>query len=153
PPYLSPEQFLWRRVLHQLDLARNSVLRHRAGDEAKDRLVAAHREADVEVDMEWEDAQDLLFGGGERLPLDFGVAEPDASDPATILDRDSVQTAVSAALKDLPEVQRRAVLLHDLEGYDPAEIAYVLSRTEARVKEDLDTARTTLREKLGGLMT
>ncbi len=150
PPLLSPEQFLWRRVLHQLDLARNSVLRKRGGDEANARVAAATREAEAEVDVEWEDAQDLLFGGGEPRPLDVGEAPEHASEPGSILDREALQAAVSEALRELPDLQRRAVLLHDLEGYDPAEIAFVLHRSEDLVRDDLDAARATLRRRLRG---
>lgn len=150
PPFLSPEQFLWRRILHQLDLARASVLRKRAGEEAHDRSVAGTREANPEVDMEWEDAQDLLFGGGEPLPLDVGAAPEAASDPGSMIDREALQGAVSEALRELPDPQRRAVLLHDLEGYNPAEIAFVLHRSEDQVRHDLDVAHRSLRLRLRG---
>lgn len=148
PPFLTPEQFLWRRVLHQLDLARESILRSAAASAEEERVAAAHREPEQEMNMEWADAEDLLFGGGEPLPLDLDEAPRAVSDPASILDREAVQAAVSEALRELPEGQRRAVLLHDLEGYDAAEIAFVLARSEDRVREDLEAARRALRRRL-----
>ncbi|MCK6478941.1 MAG: sigma-70 family RNA polymerase sigma factor, partial [Planctomycetes bacterium] len=148
PAYLSPEQYLWRRVLHDLDLARASVLRRSAAEKEEARVADAHREPNPELDMEWAEAEDLIYGGGEPLPLDLDEAPGGDSDPAEILDREALREAVSDALTELPEAQRRALLLHDLEGYDPAEIAFVLARSEDRVREDLEGARRTLRRKL-----
>ncbi len=148
PPFLTPEQFLWRRVLHQLDLARASVLRTAAAEREEEKVAAAHREPETELDMEWSDAEDLIFGGGEPLPFDLDEAPPGGSDPEAILGREALQVAVSEALRELPETQRRAVLLHDLEGYDPAEIAFVLARSEDRVREDLEAARRALQRRL-----
>jgi DNA-directed RNA polymerase specialized sigma24 family protein len=150
PPFLTPEQYLWRRVLHQFDLARSSVIRRRDSEVANDRIEASHVEKSPEVDMEWEDAQDLLFGGGEPLPMDMEEAPASASDPGSALDREALQIATSEALRDLPEVQRRAVLLHDLEGYDAAEIAYLLHRGEDQVRHDLDLGHRALRRRLRG---
>jgi RNA polymerase sigma factor (sigma-70 family) len=148
PAFLTPEQFLWRRVLHQLDLAKESVLRARAGEEEESAVASRHREPEAELDMEWEDAADLIFGDGEPLPLDLDEASPDGSDPAAILDREAAQGAVSDALRRLPDAQRRVLLLHDLEGYDPGEIALVLSLSEDRVRNALHNARRTLRRRL-----
>ena len=148
PAWLTPEQFLWRRVLHQLDLARESVLRARAGEAEEAEVASRHREPNPELDMEWEEAEDLIYGGGEPLPLDLDEASRTDSDPAEILDREAAQQAVSDALRELPDSQRRAVLLHDLEGYDPQEIAFVLSVGEDRVREDLEAARRALRRRL-----
>jgi RNA polymerase sigma factor (sigma-70 family) len=124
------------------------VLRRAAAEKEEERVAAARREADAEVDMEWEEAQDLVFGGGEPLPLDLDEAGPCGSDPAEILDREAIQKAVGEALRALPDGQRRAILLHDLEGYDPPEIAFVLSEGEDRVLRDLKAARRKLRKRL-----
>lgn len=148
PAFLTPEQFLWRRVLHQYDLARESVLRTRAGDDEEDSLQAGHREPPQELDMEWEEAEDLILGGVDPLPFDLDEASKAGSDPAEILDREAAQEAVSAALRDLPDFQRRAILLHDLEGYDPPEIAVVLCVDETKVRSEIDAARKVLRKKL-----
>jgi RNA polymerase sigma factor (sigma-70 family) len=148
PPWLTPEQFLLRRLLHQLDLAKDAALRARAGDLEDEAVEGRHREANPELPMEWEEAEDLIYGGGDPLPHDLDQADEAESDPAEILDREAAREAVSEALRRLPEPQRRAILLHDLEGYDPQEIAFVLSQDEARVREDIEAARRTLRESL-----
>ncbi len=148
PAWLSPEQFLWRRVLDRLDLARETVLRERDAEREEEAVASAHREPNPELDMEWEEAEDLIFGGGEALPLDMDEASRSESDPAEILDREAARQAVSDALRALPEIQRRATLLHDLGGYDSREIAFVLSRSEDRVRQDLASARRKLRRRL-----
>lgn len=152
PPYLSPEQFLWRRVLHQLDLARASVLRRLSAEQEVERRSAPRREAaapeDGEDALEWSEAEDLILGGGDPVHPDLDEAFPSGTEPGEILDRQAVQGAVSEALRDLPEHQRRTILLHDLEGYDPPEIAFVMARSEDRVREDLEAARRAMRRRL-----
>jgi DNA-directed RNA polymerase specialized sigma24 family protein/ribosome-associated translation inhibitor RaiA len=148
PAFLTPEQFLWRRVLHQYDLARESVIRSRAAADEEELIADRHREPPQELDMEWEEAEDLILGGGEPLPLDLDEASSAGSDPAEILDREAAQQAVAAALRDLPDFQRRTILLHDLEGYDPEEIAVVLGVDEARIRDEIDAARRVLRKRL-----
>ncbi len=148
PAFLTPEQFLWRRVLHQYDLAREAVLRSRAGEDEESAGAAARVEPPQELDMEWEEAQDLILGGVDPLPFDLDEASKAGSDPAEILDREAAQEAVSAALRDLPDFQRRTILLHDLEGYDPGEIAVVLGVDEARIRDEVEAARKVLRKRL-----
>ena len=148
PAWLSPEQFLWRRVLDRLDLARETVLRERDAEREEEAVASSHREPNPEVDMEWEEAEDLLFGGGDPAPFDMEEAARSESDPAEILDRAAAREAVSEALRALPGFQRRAILLDGLEGYDTQEIAFVLSRSEDRVRQDLAAARRKLRKRL-----
>jgi RNA polymerase sigma factor (sigma-70 family) len=148
PAFLTPEQFLWRRVLHQYDLARESVLRERAAEAEESAVEERHREPPQDLDMEWEEAEDLILGGVDPLPFDLDEASKAGSDPAEILDREAAQEAVSAALRDLPDFQRRAILLHDLEGYDPEEIAVVLGVDESKVRGEIEAARRALRKKL-----
>ena len=53
------------------------------------------------------------------------------------------------ALAALPERQRAAVTLFDLEGYAHAEIAGILGVPEGTVRSDVFHARRRLRESLG----
>jgi RNA polymerase sigma factor (sigma-70 family) len=135
-------------VLQHLDEAREAALRGRDAELEEERVEAAHAEPNPELDMEWEEAEDLIFGDGEPLPFDRDEASRSGSDPAEILDREAAQRAVSDALRDLPDGQRRAILLEALEGYDAREVAYVLSVSEDRVRADLDEARAALRRRL-----
>jgi RNA polymerase sigma-70 factor (ECF subfamily) len=53
-----------------------------------------------------------------------------------------------AALRELPERQRTAIVLFDVEGYSHAEIAKVLGVPEGTVRSDVFHARRALREPL-----
>ena len=56
---------------------------------------------------------------------------------------------IQQALAALPERQRAAVTLFDLEGYAHAEIAAVLGIPEGTVRSDVFHARRKLRDALG----
>lgn len=68
--------------------------------------------------------------------------------PAAEADRSTLRAAFTAALRDLPERQRTAIVLFDVEGYSHAEIAAVLRVPEGTVRSDVFHARRTLREPL-----
>jgi RNA polymerase sigma-70 factor (ECF subfamily) len=70
-------------------------------------------------------------------------------DPGRDLDRSELRRRLEAALATLSEVQRRVVLLHDLEGYRHREIAMQLDIPEGTVRSHLFFARRALRELLG----
>jgi RNA polymerase sigma-70 factor (ECF subfamily) len=70
-------------------------------------------------------------------------------DPGRDLDRSEIRRRLEAALGTLSEVQRRVVLLHDLEGYRHREIAMQLDIPEGTVRSHLFFARRALRELLG----
>jgi RNA polymerase sigma-70 factor (ECF subfamily) len=68
--------------------------------------------------------------------------------PATDTDRSALRTAFVAALAELPERQRTAIVLFDVEGYSHAEIAGVLGVPEGTVRSDVFHARRALRGPL-----
>ncbi|HEX6135099.1 MAG TPA: sigma-70 family RNA polymerase sigma factor [Longimicrobiales bacterium] len=70
-------------------------------------------------------------------------------DPARDLDRTELRQRLEAALQGLSEVQRRVVLMHDLEGYRHRDIAVELDIPEGTVRSHLFFARRALREVLG----
>jgi RNA polymerase sigma-70 factor (ECF subfamily) len=70
------------------------------------------------------------------------------SGPAESTDRRALRGAFVAALADLPERQRIAVVLFDVEGYSHAEIAAVLGIPEGTVRSDVFHARRALRGPL-----
>jgi len=101
------------------------------------------------------------------LPLDFGdphgppedvawlepfpdaaVADGPASPEARYEQRESVELAFAAALQHLPERQRAALLLRDVLGFSPAEIATALDATPAAVYSMLQRARETAATRL-----
>ncbi|MBQ9864408.1 MAG: sigma-70 family RNA polymerase sigma factor [Bacteroidales bacterium] len=59
-----------------------------------------------------------------------------------------IQEALHRALMRLPQVQREAVLLKDVEGYSCREIAEMLSLTEKQVSVYLFRARVSLKKTL-----
>jgi RNA polymerase sigma-70 factor (ECF subfamily) len=70
------------------------------------------------------------------------------SGPADATDRRALRGALVAALAGLPERQRIAVVLFDVEGYSHAEIAAVLGIPEGTVRSDVFHARRALRQPL-----
>lgn len=70
------------------------------------------------------------------------------SDPGRDLERARARERVLAALERLPEQQRLAVLLYDLEGYDHREIAGILGIAAGTSRANLHHGRKALREIL-----
>jgi RNA polymerase sigma-70 factor (ECF subfamily) len=76
------------------------------------------------------------------------VAPSTDTGPAAEADRRALRAAFAAALRALPERQRTAIVLFDLEGYSHAEIAGILGVPEGTVRSDVFHARRALREPL-----
>lgn len=70
------------------------------------------------------------------------------SSPAIDAERSELKARLADALARLPERQRIAVTLFDLEGYAHAEIAQVLGVPEGTARSDVFHARRRLRELL-----
>jgi RNA polymerase sigma-70 factor (ECF subfamily) len=81
------------------------------------------------------------------------LAATAAPGPVEVTDRRALRAALEAALADLPERQRVAVLLFDVEGYSHAEIAGILEVPEGTVRSDVFHARRALREPLAAWRT
>ena len=76
------------------------------------------------------------------MPLE-GTQESSAQNPDTAL-LDQLYRAISL----LPEAQRNAVTLHDIEGMEIDEIAALTGVSTASVRMALSRGRNTLRNKL-----
>lgn len=87
------------------------------------------------------------------VPLD-AVAEPadPADDAATVVQRGQVARQVAAAVAELPERQRAALVLCAYEGHTAARAAEILSSTERAVESLLVRARRNLRKSLRPLL-
>jgi RNA polymerase sigma-70 factor (ECF subfamily) len=72
-------------------------------------------------------------------------------DPHRELERTESRERVLAALAELPERQRMAVILYDLEGYDHGEIAQILDIAIGTSRANLHHGRKALRRALDGL--
>ena len=91
-----------------------------------------------------EVSMDLDAGGEERREFD----DPAAVQPSEALERGDVVSAVQAAIAELPEAQRMALVLARFEELSLAEIAVVLGSTEKAVKSLVHRAREALRARL-----
>ena len=71
------------------------------------------------------------------------------SNPARELDRGITRRVVLDALAELPEMQRLAVTLYDLEGYSHQEIAGILEIAVGTSRAHVHHGRKALRKRLG----
>ncbi len=81
----------------------------------------------------------------EELPTTTPTSD---AGPDSDTDRRAFLSALHDALVRLPERQRIAVVLFDVEGYQHAEIADILKVPQGTVRSDVFHARRTLREAL-----
>lgn len=70
-------------------------------------------------------------------------------DPERELERTRARERVLEALRKLPEMQRLAVLLYDIEGYDHGEIADILDIAPGTSRANLHHGRQALRRIMG----
>ncbi len=73
-----------------------------------------------------------------------------SEDPHRELERKQARERILDALARLPERQRTAVMMYDLEGYDHAEIAEILEIAVGTSRANLHHGRQALRRILGG---
>ncbi len=93
-----------------------------------------------------DDLDDLSPRGSLR------TAAPETSDPAETAVLADRRSQVLAALQTLPEEQRAAVVLVDMEGYPVAEVAEILDCAVGTVKSRCSRARARLALLLGPLL-
>ncbi|MBR9990336.1 MAG: sigma-70 family RNA polymerase sigma factor [Gemmatimonadetes bacterium] len=85
----------------------------------------------------------------ETESLASAISASSKRDPGGDLERSEIRRQLETALRTLTEVQRRVVLMHDLEGYRHREIAVELDIPEGTVRSHLFFARRALRTQLG----
>jgi RNA polymerase sigma-70 factor (ECF subfamily) len=88
------------------------------------------------------------------IPLDE-IPEPQASHGAQAQIEDTIHRAerlrmVQEALLNLPEKERAAVVLRDLEGWSTAEVARILGSSEGTVRSQVSTARVKIKRFILG---
>lgn len=67
------------------------------------------------------------------------------------LERDQRRQLVSQALKTLPEKERAAIILREIEGLETAEVAQILGSSEATVRSQVSMGRARLKRCLEGV--
>jgi RNA polymerase sigma-70 factor (ECF subfamily) len=70
------------------------------------------------------------------------------SDPHMELSSEEQKALLQKALQELPEKERAAVVLRDIEGFSTAEVAQILGSSEATVRSQISTARLKIRKAL-----
>src|SRR5215471_9515556 len=63
------------------------------------------------------------------------------SNPHADLDSEEQREVLYRALQQLPEKERSAIVLRDIEGFSTAEVAEILGSSEATVRSQISTAR------------
>ncbi len=67
------------------------------------------------------------------------------------MERDQRRQLVHEALKTLPEKERAAVILREVEGLDTAEVAEILGSSEATVRSQVSMGKARLKRHLEGV--
>jgi len=73
---------------------------------------------------------------------------PASSDPHAELSAEEQKRMLHAVLHELPEKERAAVVLRDIEGFSTAEAAEILGSSETTVRSQISTARLKIRKAL-----
>src|SRR5262249_40101675 len=68
------------------------------------------------------------------------------SDPHAELSAEEQRRTLHAILQELPEKERAAVILRDIEGLSTAEVAGILGSSETTVRSQISTARLKIRK-------
>ena len=76
------------------------------------------------------------------------VDPPVAASQYEALELEERKRLVAAALLELPEKERAAVVLRDIEGLETAEVARILGSSEATVRSQISMAKARLRKLL-----
>ncbi|MGD0872175.1 MAG: RNA polymerase sigma factor [Bryobacteraceae bacterium] len=82
------------------------------------------------------------------VPVDIGLVEPGANPEGLYSDQER-EDRFRAALSRLPEKERSALLLREMEGLSTGEVARILGSSEATVRSQVCNARLKLRKLFG----
>lgn len=91
---------------------------------------------------------DQIVEDFESTPLLLNEDDPG---PEELQQQSELMVAIQHCLDELPDEQRMATILSDVEGYDYNEIANIMSTSLGTVKSRLSRARSKLRDCLQGV--
>jgi RNA polymerase sigma-70 factor (ECF subfamily) len=74
---------------------------------------------------------------------------PACGDPHSDFSSEERRQLLYAALAELPEKERAAVVLRDIEGFSTAEVARILGSAEGTVRSQISSARLKIRKVVG----
>ena len=144
---------LWRRAA-QFDAAAGSLLtwllaiaRHRAIDRLRAEGRRPGRDA-IHLDALVSDGA----GGGSRPDVPPELIAGSATDPGTVASRRWVQSVVRAGISELPEHERRVILLGYGQDLSQSQIAERLEWPLGTVKSRTRRAMAQLRGRLGAMV-
>ena len=80
------------------------------------------------------------------VPLEDTLAAAPERDPNAAITRDQQRRVLAEALELLPEKERAAVILRDLEGLETSEVARILGSSETTVRSEISRARVKLKK-------
>jgi RNA polymerase sigma-70 factor (ECF subfamily) len=90
--------------------------------------------------------------GRKRQQQPESVRDPDtvraAGSPHQDLQAEEQKRMLYKALQELPEKERAAIVLRDIEGLSTTEVAEILGSSEATVRSQISTARLKIRKAL-----
>jgi len=109
---------------------------------AKNHLVAQGRRAPTSTDFDADEAEGFEDAGQLR----------DINTPESILQSRQVGETISAAMAELPEELRNAILLREIEGLSYEEIAVAMNCPIGTVRSRIFRAREAVAEKLRPLL-
>jgi len=88
--------------------------------------------------------------GRKRRQLPDALPDPEAlraaSDPHADLHSEEQKQVLYQALGALPDKERAAIVLRDIEGFSTAEVAEILGSSEATVRSQISNARLKIRK-------
>jgi RNA polymerase sigma-70 factor (ECF subfamily) len=88
--------------------------------------------------------------GKKRLQQSSAVFDPEqlaaTASPHDDLHLEERKSMLYSALQELPEKERAAIVLRDIEGLSTAEVAEILGSSEATVRSQVSTARVKIRK-------
>jgi len=91
--------------------------------------------------------------GRKRMQQPPGVVDPErvvrGGSPYDDLHSSERKAMLYKALQELPEKERAAIVLRDIEGFSTAEVAEILGSSEATVRSQVSTARLKIRNAIG----
>jgi len=90
----------------------------------------------------------------KRRPVEALEGEPvqPGLNPEALASQDERRRLLLMELRSLPEAEREALVLRDLEGMETSEVARLLGKTEATVRSQVFKARAKLRARLQRLL-